>query len=166
MPIKTTPTGTVDFLQKFDVYTDVELEENINNMFSYNIVPTPTSIQYSIGTTNKTPVVGTLELLNLTQNANLIVDILYNKSMLNINSGASSQLTDSGKYKSTITLPPKQKKQIQILVSNDVSMELMENVNTNMEVIVKFNPNNELIRKASELGPLEKITLPNNIQFV
>lgn len=174
MPIKNSITGTIPNLTAFTPYVELNLEENVNNMFSYNIIPSsvPVNIDYLVGG-DASPFIATLEVSNLTENAPLSVKIIYNNELFTVVCNEYTEIQSVFDSRGTVAyamvakLQPMANKQFDIFLSRSVtdSTKALERILTDLELIVTFDPIGDLVKKTNKF-PLEKIELPASIQFV
>lgn len=168
MPIKTAPSEEIPYLSNYRPYsigTEV-LAENINEMFSYNIVPNsqPTNIDYYFGIA-RDAIVTNLAFNNLTKNATLSFEFLYDGAYMNVVTGTRSGINNAGKTTSAILLEPGQTKIIIVLVDKDKMQPEYQNILTNCEVRVQYLPTGELVFRNLAVSPLALEVLPNTITF-
>jgi len=166
MPIKSNTSEIIPFLRSFSPYNEPAIEENIENMFSYKIVPAAqrTLVEYLVGSTNK--LVASLETSNLTENASLQVEILYNKDLFDIPTETTS-ITPSGRTSVKTILLPLQNKTFNILLTPLVTNTTvaLSTLLSEIELAVSLIPMGDIVRKSNK-SPIQKITLPSVIQLV
>lgn len=122
MPIKKTPTGNIPFLQNYVPYqlpAGISEAVNISDMVSYDYKPAnTTNINYKLGSVDA--YVSTLNFKNITINANLTVQIRYDKNIFEINTTELSVSRDEAlSFRSIlVTLTPDKNVAFEIKTNN------------------------------------------------
>lgn len=167
MPIKSDIVYPVPFLTSFVPYTDPTVEENISNMFSYNIKESsePVLVEYFVGSRNR--LVYGLEVSNLLQNASLEVEMLYNQDLFMIDAGTIPTITESGKASVKILLTPLQNKIFNVLLTPLITNTAiaLATLSDNIQLVVSLVPMGDVVKKSNKT-PLTQTTLPSTIQIV
>lgn len=169
MPIKLTPTGNVPFLESYVSYTlpaNTVETINISEMVTYDYKPrNTTTINYKLGSVDS--YITTLNIKNITLNANLTVQIRYDKNLFEISTTELSVYQDERfSFRSILTtLTPEKNVGFDIRTNNqeiDVAQYPYMS-NSNIVIIIRNVFTGQIITRPSTVQLYPDKFFPNRI---
>lgn len=143
--------------QPYTLSENLTLIENVNEMFSYNLIPNdiPIQVDYFVGAENNIRFIFSIK--NLTLNTRLQVDFIYDNNFFMIQDSDISFI-----------LPPQEIKNIDI-VGNKDQLNVMytgEIKHTNLSINVTNINDGQMVVKNSLVGSIDTVELPPSITII
>jgi hypothetical protein len=132
-----------------------ELNEDINQMVSYDIQPLPINVDYRLGTVQGGELFR-IVMRNLTQNSILRIGATYNKTFLKLLSDDDVMIEQDN-----ITLARGETRSARVFVNTDVlNSETGDTpVETDVTLIISHIANGDLVKRDNNMVPLEQSTI-------
>jgi hypothetical protein len=163
MPVKTSFSSNIPFLNSYDPFNTqgLILLEKIEDMISYDLVPNPIRIEYSIGPENPKDLFS-ISMRNLTENAVLEISISEEKNILTLFSEENEEIKMSTK----ISLQPNETKTVSVFMTDSkLSSTLETKIFNKLTFSVENVPNGGIVTKNKQITPLESKNIVDLIKI-